>query len=311
MGERAAIKRIRGTYGYDWPDSDCSYIPMGSKYLLITTDSIAERTHIPKGAKPQDVGYFFAALNLSDIAAMGGRPKYFMSALVLPNKMDIGYLDGLQRGINRCLRKYNVKLIGGDLKKGTEAVLTGVAIGEAHRSRMMHRMNIGAGDAVCVTGTLGRNAAGYYMWKRGESEGASILLGIEPRIKEGMFISTNGARAAIDLSDGVNSAISQISAATGKHFEILWDAVPADPLALNLSKRLGINAQEMCLNFGGEYELLFTVPHDLAEKLASKARAKGMKVSVIGRVYGRRNVLVHKGRRIPITGKGYEHFISD
>ncbi len=308
LGERAAIGRIRSVYGYGWPDSDCSFIPFGSKYMLITTDSIAEHTHVPKGARAENVGYFFAAVNLSDIAAMGGTPRYFMEALVLPRKTESRYLEGVQRGIKRCLDRYGVRLIGGDLKQGTEMVMTGIAIGDVDRERMMLRTKVRTGEMLCVTGMLGRNAAGYQMWKTGRSGGARILLDIEPHLKEGRFLSANGIAAAMDLSDGVYSAIEQINASTGKGFEIFHDSIPADPLAARVSQSMGIAIEDLCLNFGGEYCLMFTVPAPRAAKLISDAALRGISISVIGRVYGKRNVLVKDGKCRPISKRGYEHF---
>ena len=75
LGERKLIEMIRDTYSYAWPDSDSAYIDVGKKRILITNDSITKSTHMPSGAGPEHIGYFFAAINLSDIAAMGGTPQ--------------------------------------------------------------------------------------------------------------------------------------------------------------------------------------------------------------------------------------------
>ena len=123
IGERKLIEMIRGAYGYTWPNSDSAYVDAGKNRILITNDAITQSTHMPSGADPVDIGYFFAAINLSDIAAMGGTPRYFMSSLILPPKLDSKYLIGLERGMRKCLDRYNVKMIGGDLKKGRELAL--------------------------------------------------------------------------------------------------------------------------------------------------------------------------------------------
>ena len=133
LGERKLIEMIRDTYSYAWPNSDSAYIDVGKKRLLITNDSITKSTHMPSGAGPEHIGYFFAAINLSDIAAMGGTPKYFMSSLILPSDLDSGYVVALERGIRKCLNRYNVRMIGGDTKKGRDLALTGIAIGEVDR----------------------------------------------------------------------------------------------------------------------------------------------------------------------------------
>lgn len=310
LGERKIISLIRSLYSYKWPDSDAAYVDFGKKRILITTDSITRYAHIPGCAKPGDVGYFFAAINLSDIAAMGGTPRYFMSSFILPASLDSGYLVSLEAGIKRCLGKYHVKMIGGDLKEGKELSMTGIAIGEVSRSQMMQRLRIRSGDALCVTGSLGGNAAGYYLWKKGSKHGARKMLDVDPRINEGKFLSKNGVRAAIDLSDGIYSAISQLREATGLGFEICFGSIPVDPLARKLSLKYGIGIEQMCLNFGGDYELLFSVSESRLKSLMKNAKRKGFRITKIGTVTGADNFLITGARRKKITKHGYEHFIT-
>ncbi len=311
LGERKIIRLIRSVYRYKWPDSDAAYIDFGKKRILITTDSITRHSHIPNCAMPEDVGYFFAAINLSDIAAMGGTPKYFMSSFILPDSLDSDYLVSLEAGIRRCLSRYHVKMIGGDLKEGRELSMTGIAIGEVDKLKMMQRLRVRDGDAICVTGSLGGNAAGYYLWKRGSKEGARKLLDVHPRINEGKFLSENGVRASIDLSDGVYSAISQLKDATGLGFEIYYDNVPVDKLARKLSLRYGTSLEQMCLNFGGDYELFFSIKESMLNALMRNAKRKRIRITRIGTVTGTDNFLVKGTKRERITKRGYEHFVKD
>lgn len=311
LGERKLIEMIRDTYSYAWPNSDSAYIDVGKKRLLITNDSITKSTHMPSGAGPEHIGYFFAAINLSDIAAMGGTPKYFMSSLILPSDLDSGYVVALERGIRKCLNRYNVRMIGGDTKKGRDLALTGIAIGEVDRSKMMHRLKMKEGELLCVTGNLGKNAAGYQRWKRGSKDGAKLLLAVEPRIKEGRFLSENGVKAAMDLSDGVYSVIHQLSSATGLGFEIFYDKIPVSTEAMAASRKYGIGIEQLCLNFGGEYELVFSVKESTFERLRLEASSRGIKITKIGRIIRGKNVLIKDSKRINIRKYGYEHFITD
>jgi thiamine-monophosphate kinase len=311
IGERKLIEMIRGEYSYAWSNSDSAYFDAGKKRILITNDSITKSTHMPEGADPDDFGYFFAAINLSDIAAMGGTPKYFMSSLILPSSLDSKYVLALERGIRRCLNRYDVKMIGGDTKKGRELALTGIAIGEVDKSTMMHRLRMNAGEALCVTGDLGKNAAGYQGWKAGSKDGAKMLLAVEPRIKEGKFLSKNGVKAAMDLSDGVYSVIHQLRSATGLGFEIFYDKIPVSPEALSASRRYGTSIEQLCLNFGGEYELVFSVKESALEKLRKDAHSRGIKITKMGRIIHGKSVLIKDSKRINISKYGYEHFITD
>jgi len=311
LGERKLIKLIRSLHGYSWANSDSAYIDIGNKRMLITNDSITAKTHIPKGADPRDAGYFFAALNLSDIAAMGGTPKYFMSSMILPGSTDVRYLKDFELGVKKCLAKYHVKIIGGDLKKGAELAMTGIAIGEVKKSSMMQRLGIRAGQALCVTGELGDNAAGYYSWKNGAKNGAKRLLDIEPMIKEGLFLSGNGVKAAMDLSDGIYSAIRQLKDETGLGFDIYFGELPVSRAAKEAKRKYGISIEQLCLNFGGEYELIFTVNQSKFGALKAKAAKHGLKVTRIGKVTRGGNFIVKGGKRINISKYGYEHFITD
>lgn len=309
IGERDMIREIRKVYGYPWPDDDCAYIENGSEYLLLTTDSVSSSSHIPKGASLEKAGYFFAAVNLSDIAAMGGRPEYFMAALALPRGMAAGELIKIERGIEKCLSKYKVRMIGGDLKPGRELRMTGIAIGSVDKRRCMKRSGVRPGDLVCVTGMLGRNAAGYYLWKKTKAiKWAELLLDVEPKIVEGMAIAKAGARAAMDLSDGLYGAISELNSLTGHGFEIDFEKVPIDPIAISAARKLGLKIERLALEFGGEYELLFTIPRNKLEKLNSISREMGFKVAVVGRVKGKNNILIREGKKIGIRSAGYEHF---
>jgi thiamine-monophosphate kinase len=311
LGERRLIDVVRRAYDYAWAESDSAFFDLGRRRVLITNDSITQSTHIPNGAKPEDAGYFFAAINLSDIAAMGGRPLYFMSSIIIPAGFDTKYLIAFEKGVRRCLDSYGAKVIGGDLKKGREFALTGIAIGEVERSRMMCKLNMKEGEALCVTGELGRNAAGYYYLRMSPQKGAAMLLDVEPKIREGMFLSANGIRAATDLSDGVYSSVYQLNRSLGVGFEIDYASIPVSEEARVVNKRQGISIEQMCLNFGGDYQLMFSVDEKVLDGLKRKAAAKNIKITRIGTLKGRRNVLVSGSKRIYIRKRGYEHFISD
>ena len=309
LGERRLIEAIKGCYDYEWEDDDAASIPAGRAYTLITTDSISRSSHMPKGAGWDKVGYFFAALNLSDIAAMGGRPEYFMSALTLPAETKVSELRSLENGIGRCLGKYGVKVIGGDLKQGAEMCMTGIAIGTVQKDRILRRRGAKEGDLVCLTGKLGRNGAAYRMWKEtGNKKWGEMMLCIEPRVKEGIAISQCGASSAIDLSDGLFAALWQLGKSSGRGFEIEYSRIPIDSLALETRDRLGIGIEDMAFEFGGEYELLFTISPRRLPMLEKAAGRAGFGFSIIGEVKGSAVVLRRDGKAETVRSRGYEHF---
>ncbi len=310
IGERAIIERIRRMYGYGWPDDDCFYFADGKRYILLKTDSISASSHMPDSADPERIGYFLAAINLSDIAAMGGTPRYFMTALTMPRSTKLSYLGAVERGISRCLSRYKTRMGGGDLKEGREMNFAGIAVGDVDRNRMIRRNGARAGDLLCVTGRLGKNAAGYYMWKEtGQKKWANMLLDVEPRIREGLALHEIGATSAIDLSDGVYSSISQLRRINKIGFEIEFSRLPLSREALGAAKRLGIGIEELALNFGGEYELMFTLPENRYERAREYMKKRGMEMTMIGRVTKTESILIKDGRRISIKSRGYEHFM--
>jgi thiamine-monophosphate kinase len=309
LGEHRAIRMIRRLYPYTWPDDDSFYFDAGGSSILVTSDSITAGGHIPKGSDPMLVGSFFAAVNLSDIAAMGGRPLYFMDSLMLPKSTTSGYLSKVQLGIKRCLDRYNVKMAGGDLKQSKEMAMTGIVIGIAEKGRMLKRSGSRPGDLVCVTGSLGRNAAGYYLWKKtGSMKGARTLLDVEPRINEGLLLSRIGATSAIDLSDGVYSALFHLAEASGNGFEIEYSKLPLHGMARRMNRRYNIPIEELALNFGGDYQLLFTIPRRVYEMSAHLINKRGADFTVIGRVTRGNSYILKNGKKMIIEGHGYEHF---
>jgi len=307
LGERKIIEELKKLYG-TIVDDDSYYFPDGKDYVLITTDVITKKTHIPDDVSPEIAGYFFASLNFSDIAAMGGRPKYFLASYSMRIDTDFDFFMEFNRGIKKCIEKYKTKMVGGDTKEGDDFTATGIAIGKVNRNYILLRRNFKEDQVVAVTNSLGKNAAGYYLWKNGIKEGAEKLLDIEPRIEEGIALSKHGAKAAMDLSDGVFSSIDQIKKLTGTGFKIFIDKIPIHPLAVEVSRDLKIPLEEISLNFGGDYELLFSVDRSKWQKLKEKMEKNNFKVSEIGETWKGENILVKEGKEVKIKYHGYEHF---
>lgn len=310
IGERRSIEAIRNVYPYSWQDDDCYHFISGGEHMLITTDSMTPGQHLPKEADVEKMGYFFAATNLSDIAAMGGKPRYFMTALTMPRHTSIKYLKELERGMHKCLIRYGTRMVGGDLKEGSFE-MTGITIGEARKGELLRRKGTHLGDLLCVTGELGKNAGAYELWKRHRTrKWANAMIDVEPRIREGRIIAKAGATAAMDLSDGVNAATYQLGKINNCGFEIDYSALPIHRLALEASTRFGNSIEYLALDFGGEYELAFTISRRNFVKVAARMERQGMHVTAIGRATKAGRMLIKNGKRIKISSRGYEHFLG-
>lgn len=307
LGERKIIESLKDLFGTIVED-DSFYFSNAYSYTLITTDTITRKTHIPDSVKPEVAGYFFGAINLSDIAAMGGVPRYFLSAYSISKEFSYEYFISFNSGLKRCLEKYSTLLVGGDLKEGYDFTATGIVVGEVEKGRIMERKNFKPGQIVAVTNNLGYNGAGYYLWKKGIIEGAEIMLTVEPRIEEGRALSSLGVNAAMDLSDGIFSSIHQIKKQTGTGFRIIMDKLPVHPIARDVAERYSIPIEEISLNFGGEYELIFSVDPDDWVHVKKSMEAMGLVVNEIGETWDGENVIVKGGKEAVISERGYEHF---
>ena len=316
LGERATVDVLKRIFDRGHPvglGHDCGVVEWGEEYLVITTDAVNPRTHIPEGATPAQVGWYLLAVNLSDIAAAGARPLGFVAALSLPPDLDLEVLRGLAQGMEECAREFGIAVLGGDTKEADVMSLAGTAIGRVRKDRILLRTGAQPGDAIVLTGDLGRAGLAAQQLANPvlRPDALRSLLRPYPRVFEGQALSDSGVvTSCMDLSDGLGLSLGQMAAMTGLAYVVDWDALPvvrdAEHLALPQRK-------ELVLYTGGDYELLATVKpegvEDLRQAVGSRGRDRGSRLAVIGRVEaGSGNVLVTKGGREPLLMKGWEHF---
>jgi thiamine-monophosphate kinase len=317
LGERKAQELIRDVFILRTLDSegmkdDCAAVEFGDDYLLITTDMIAEHTHIPKNATFWQVGWHLAAINLSDIAAMGGEPLGLVCALGLPFDFDDKNLNELMEGMNSCISKYGTSILGGDTKETESLTITGCAIGRVAKDEIMRRSGAMPGDIVAVTGELGRAGAAYHSLKNNiDLENAlKDLLEVQPRIAEGIILSdTKAATSCMDISDGLASSIHQLSKVNDVSFEIDFDKIPVSPEAKVTCEKLNLPLKEPVLYMGGDYELLVTIKEGQLEKPQRACSELGAGLTPIGKVIeNNKNLLIKDGISTSLEDRGYEHF---
>ncbi len=292
MGERRAIdgiwKILKKKQAYD----DCVYIKMGDLYQLYTVDFIGEGVHFMREWNPEKVGAFFASINLSDIAAMGGLPDLFMASMSFPQDLDWDYVESFVLGMNSILQGFGVPYYGGDFKESKSVGMSGFAVGHVEANRILRRNTVSKGERVFVTGELGKQAAGYFLWKNGHDEGIEYLLDVHPRIEEGRRISELGS-ACMDLSDGLLASVKFMG--NEKYgLGIYFDKIPIHKLAYEVSEDYGLPLEYLATMFGGEYELIYTAK-------------RGVVGTEIGEVVERENAGIWKENK-KIEGEGYAHF---
>lgn len=317
LGERAAIRRIaailtKGTNSMGIGD-DCAAIDLGKDYLLVTTDMMYQRTHIPAQMTPYQMGWFLVAINLSDIAAKGGTPLGLVLSLGLPKKTSELFLKKLIKGADACAVAFGTTIVGGDTKESHEITLCGTAFGTVKKDEFMPRTGTHPGDIVAVTGTLGKAGAGYYALKRLRSEKDLIkaLLEPVPKLKEGRLLAKqHSVTSSMDVSDGLSASLYQLHEINNVGFEIKKNAIPlASELSLLLEKSHDIDPYSLAMHFGGDYELLVTMPAEAIEKVQKTLRKQGADLTVIGTVTKNKNIVLLDGKYKRIfENKGYEHF---
>ncbi len=316
LGEREAIRIIDRIVKSDAEvgiGDDCAAIDMGDRFLLVTTDMMAPKTHIPKGMSPYDVGWSIVAVNLSDIAAMGGRPLAVVTAIGMTRGHPIEYLEQIVDGMNDCVRHFGTSIVGGDTKEHEILTLCGTAVGEVARDRILLRKGARPGDIVAISGELGKAGAGYYSLKRNLSleEAETALKRPRPRLKEAAALADAGfVTSCMDISDGLSSSIFELARSSGLTYEIDYSRV-SKAKEVELAFHDLERQKSLILNFGNDYELLFTVKREAETDLANLASEIGCPLTVIGKVTsGEENILIDSGKREKLENRGYEHFRS-
>jgi thiamine-monophosphate kinase len=291
-----------------------------SKTLLVTTDMLLEAIHFDLSFTDfHSLGWKSAAANLSDIAAMGGVPRYCLTSIGIPDQISVEQIKDFYRGFHSLMKTHKTMLVGGDTcHSGKGMVISVTVLGEIEKTRILARSGARPGDRIFVTGTLGDSAAGLEILKNGvkggsKSEGAEAKRLIEKhlrpvaRVTEGRAIALSGcASAMIDISDGLSSDLSHICEQSGVGAEIRSDRIPISPALMKLSSGLTMPVLFYALSGGEDYELLFTVPPGKMKRLQSL----NIPITEIGTIKRGGKVLLLDGRnrRSRLQPGGYDHF---
>jgi thiamine-monophosphate kinase len=294
--------------------------------LLATTDLVIEDVHYRRGwAAPEDIGWKAMAVNLSDIAAMGGTPRWALVALAVPADTPAGEIDGFYRGMRAAAAPHGVAIVGGDTSRSPAGWLINVTLLGEHAGAPRLRSAARAGDAIAVTGALGRSAAGLAVLEMGVDEarrhGLSDVVIEEvtrahlrppARVAEGRWLGqARDVHAMMDCSDGLATDLEHVCRESSMGARINVDLLPLAAGAEATARALGRDPIEWATGGGEDYELLLTCdPGDLDRLSREFQRSTGTPLSVIGEVEaGRAGILWLGPEGNPLAlGAGYEHF---
>ena len=326
MGEFAFIARIQRQFS-----APCNFVPLGigddaaavipspGKYSLLTTDTLIEGTHFNRAYSTfEQVGLKALAVNLSDIAAMGGRARAFLVSLGVPQNMPLSDLTALYRGIAKASRAASIVLIGGNTtcSKGP-FFITVTLLGEASKKQMVTRAGANQEDAIYVTGTVGDAAAGLDCLQKGHSVKANAALIRRhqiPRARsaEGLLLGQLRIPSAmIDLSDGLTADLDHLLTQSGVGAELRLDHIPVSPALKRYAKRHEVDTLDFALSGGEDYELLFTVSETKGKKLEKLIKRGLIQATRIGTILPKKAGLIGRtaeGKTRKIAPGGYDHF---
>jgi thiamine-monophosphate kinase len=284
---RAPIPKASGLVLGIGDDCAIFHPPGSSDNLLFTTDLLLEDVHFRRPAhRPEDIGWKALARGLSDIAAMGGEPRFCLLSLALPNTVDSRWLDRFYRGLLRLASRERTPLAGGDVARGNKLACDIVVCGAVPKGTALRRDGARDGDALYVSGTLGGSALGL---ATGRGRAWRRHLRPEPRLALGRYLRAR-ATAAMDLSDGLSLDLRRLALASGLAAEI--EMPPIFP---------GASAAQ-ALHGGEDYELLFTAP----PRVRLPRVFEGLALTRIGTMRkGRAGAVLCGGAALPPLG--YDH----
>ena len=272
---------------------------------LITADMLVEGVHFDLSfTTPSELGRKSLAVNLSDIAAMGGKPRFALLSLAVPPGLSLEFLDAFMEGFISRAERYGVALIGGDTCASRAGFVVSVTLlGEQRPDRVIRRSGARPGDRVYVTGTLGDAALGLELLRRGERDGAAVNRHLDPlpRTEAGLALAEAGVPTAmIDVSDGLLADLGHILRQSGCGATLALDRLP---LSAEYLDRIGGMSQDrfaLALSGGEDYELLFTAPAEREMELLELFAPLALAVTPIGEICHRSRTYLHRPRRCPV-----------
>ena len=275
--------------------------PEPGRELIAVIDTLVADVHFPDGTDPFDIAYRAVAVNLSDVAAMGGRPRWMMLALTLPSAKE-DWLARFSEGLHTAATEYEVVLVGGDTTFGRSLVVSVQITGDVATGKAIKRNGAKVGDRIYVTGTPGDAAAGLELLLAGTPDNylSARFLRPNPRVDYGQSL-IDIATAAIDVSDGLFGDLAKLLRASGVGGVLDLQHLPQSTQMAAL-----FNEDEwrrFALSGGDDYELCFT------SSSASVPAGRGFPVSRIGTVTDGDGLICRlDGELVPFVDSGYRHF---
>lgn len=306
-GEQKMIDSIKGWVGGSLIGDDCALIP---PQMLVSADALVEGNHFRLDLMSlREIGWKAVAVNLSDIAAMAGRPRYLFVTVCAPAGFGKTEFRQLYEGIGDCARAHRVAIAGGDITSSEKLMLSITVIGDVHESGCLMRSGAKPGDVVIATGDFGASRAGLWQLMNGKSVSRQPATDVnhallrhiqpEPRLLESWKLveKTGSSGALMDASDGLADALVQLSRASNFGLRVELGSVPIHQNTKQIAAEAGVDPVEWALYGGEDYELVGCIDANVWGEWR-KEGSKGNPFVPIG--------IVTDGHKIELTRHGVE-----
>ncbi len=301
---------------------DCAVVqPSPETEIIVTTDTQEEDVHYRLDwSTPADIGWRCMAVNVSDIAAMAGRPLGAVVALSLPPSLDVAFVDGLYTGMQALASDMVCPIIGGNMTKASGRVSVTITIlGEVPKGRAIYRSGARPGDEIWVTGTLGGAKAGLEVLLKPEAvSGAPTEYALRryrrprPRLQEALFLRQHASlNSLLDISDGLSGDLHHVCEASGVSAQIEAEAVPIHDDTRQIAHALKVDPLAYALNGGEDFELCLTAaPGQIDRVRADFEQQFPCGLTRVGRISAGIAVtlIAADGWEKVLPARGYDHF---
>ncbi|MGA8663828.1 MAG: thiamine-phosphate kinase [Thermoplasmata archaeon] len=266
-------------------DDAAALTPPEGRVAVLTTDSLVEGTHFLRDSPPERVGRAAAAVSLSDAAAKGAIPAALLLALLLPRGTPARWAESVALGADRMGRRFGAPLVGGDTKPAPVRAVVSTVLAWGREEALAPRTAARSGDIVVTTGTVGHGGWAAHRWttsgrsKVQRRDALKEMLDVEPRVHEGLALAP-WAHAMLDTSDGLAEASRLLSEASRVRVVIEEDLLPLYPAVRALPSADRWSAAL----YGGDYELLATLPPGVFVRARAAVEKEGGRLTVIGRI---------------------------
>jgi thiamine-monophosphate kinase len=309
VNEFDVIRRLSGRLPNPPPEvvvpagDDCAVVRLGDALWVAAADMLVSGSHFKEWASPEDVGFKAVAVNVSDVAAMGGVPRFVLASGGADDaKTTLRCVDG----VLRACEEFGTYLLGGDTTRADALTVDVSILGQLAHAPVL-RSGARPGDLLAVTGELGASVAGLLTLENGDAAPERLTrkhLRPEPRVTTGYAAARLGVRAMIDLSDGLASDVRHICERSGVGCRVDLDLLPIAGDTREYLRSAGQDPEVLAATGGEDYELLMAAPEEVLEALVADSEVPA---TVIGEVTGDGVVFTRAGEPVENLS-GWDHF---